>query len=84
MTQEPEQGSNPLDDPDALRLVQKLYLQARVMANELNDPEYVSDTSAADWQEYAIGLGQAFRGLDLLLIQGAPFPEEWVLGITTP
>lgn len=51
------------------------------MASELADPEYIAGfASATDWQEYALGLGGAFRALDVLLTKGAAFPEEWVAG----
>jgi hypothetical protein len=84
MTDGPETGNNPLDSPSATRLVREVYLRARGLATELDDPEFTADFKESDWEEYAKGLGAAFRGLDGLLTQGGPFPEEWVLGITTP
>lgn len=51
------------------------------MASELADPEYTAEfTSAADWKEYAVGLGRSFRALDALLTKGAAFPSEWATG----
>ncbi|OLZ74276.1 hypothetical protein AV521_00875 [Streptomyces sp. IMTB 2501] len=69
---------------DSSKLVQDMYRNTRNLSSELHNAEYTADFDNQDWKEYALGLGSAFRALDTFLIQGGPFPHEWVMGITTP
>ncbi|MFJ4683212.1 hypothetical protein [Streptomyces sp. NPDC088789] len=79
-----EESDNPLNTPTGADLVKEQYINLRAMCGELKDPTSTEEMDAKDWEIYATGFARSFRGLDLLLTQGAPFPEEWVLGITTP
>ncbi len=80
-----EMSEDESSGPSVADLVQFQYLQVRFMAEALNAPEYVAElVTSGGWEQYALDLARSVRGLDLLLTKGAPFPEEWVVGITTP
>ncbi|MEV5913396.1 hypothetical protein AB0M00_31455 [Streptomyces chartreusis] len=79
-----EDSDNPLDAPEGAELVKSQYMNLRTLCAELKDLTSKEKLDGRDWEIYARDLAKNFRGLDLLLTQGAPFPEEWVLGITTP